>query len=213
MTDWGAHHIDIAQWALGHDHSGPVNVRAKGKFTPIVPDNFNWDAFLEGDISLPDGFNTASEFSIDLEYDNGAVLNVSDNYKREEGNIEFGNGILFEGEKGRIFVNRSKLQGKPIDNLTEKDHEEISKQVTKLYKGRKTGQHMQNFFDSIEDREQPISDVFTHHRTMTSCHLCNIGLMLGRDLKWDPQNENFAGDDQANALMSRKSRNVASAKA
>jgi len=213
MTDWGAHHIDIAQWALGQDHSGPVNVRAKGKFTPIVPDKFNWDAFLEGEISLPDGFNTASEFSIDLEYDNGAVLSVNDNYKREEGNIEFGNGILFEGEKGRIFVNRSKLQGKPIDNLTEKDHEEINKQVTKLYKGRKTGHHMQNFFDSIEDREQPISDVFTHHRTMTSCHLCNIGLMLGRDLKWDPKNENFAGDDQANALMSRKGREVSSAKA
>jgi len=210
MTDWGAHHIDIAQWALGHDHSGPVQVRAQGKFTSIVPADLDWDAFLDGEISLPDGFNTATEFSIDLQYDDGAVLSVHDHYKRE-GGIDFGNGILFEGDKGRIFVNRSKLQGKPIDNLTEKDHEEINKQVTKLYKGRKTGNHMKNFFESIVDRVQPISDVFTHHRTMTSCHLCNIGLMLGRELNWDPQHEKFVGDDQANALMARKSRKVASA--
>lgn len=205
MTDWGAHHIDIAQWALGYDHSGPVKVRAQGKFTSSVPDKFDWDSFLEGKISLPSGFNTASEFGIDLEYENGSVLSVNDNYSRE-GGIDFGNGILFEGEKGRIFVNRSKLQGKPIDNLTEKEQAEINEQVTKLYKGRKTGHHMQNFFESIEDREQPISDVFTHHRTMTTCHLCNIGLMLGRELSWDPQQESFVGDDQANAFLSRASR-------
>ncbi len=205
MTDWGAHHIDIAQWALGYDHSGPVKVRAQGEFTSSVPEKFDWDAFLEGKISLPNGFNTASEFGIDLEYENGAILSVNDTYHRE-GGIDFGNGILFEGEKGRIFVNRSKLQGKPIDNFTEKDHAEINEQVTKLYKGRKTGDHMQNFFESIEDREQPISDVFTHHRTMTSCHLCNIGLMLGRELNWNPQQESFVGDDQANAFLARASR-------
>ena len=32
---------------------------------------------------------------------------------------------------------------------------------------------------------EPISDVETHHRTMTACHLCNIGLMMGRELKWN----------------------------
>ena len=66
---------------------------------------------------------------------------------------------------------------------------------------------MKNFFDCIADRSQPISDVWSHHRTMTSCHLCNIALMLGRELRWDPKAEKFIGDDQANALMSRTSRN------
>jgi len=213
MTDWGAHHIDIAQWALGFDHSGPVSVSGAGKFPSIVPDNFNWNAYFNGDATLPSGYNTATEFSIDLKFENGSVMQVNNHYKREEGGIDFGNGILFEGDKGRIFVNRGKLEGKPVQNLTEKDNEELDKKIAELYKGKKPGQHMRNFFECVEDRELPASDVYTHHRTMTSCHLCNINLMLGRDLQWDPKNEKFVGDDQANALMSRQSRKVGSATA
>ena len=212
MTDWGAHHIDIAQWALGYDHSGPTTVSGEGKFPPIVPDDFNWNAFLDGEIQLPNGFNTPTEFSINLEFDNGSVMNVNHHYKRDDGKTEFGNGILFEGDQGRIFVNRGKLEGRPVDELTDADNEELNEIIGKLYKGKKPGQHMRNFFECLEDREQPVSDVVTHHRTMTSCHLCNITLMLGRELKWDPQNEQFIGDDQATALMSRKSRTVAAAR-
>ncbi|MGE0379091.1 MAG: dehydrogenase, partial [Planctomycetaceae bacterium] len=81
-----------------------------------------------------------------------------------------------------------------------------NERVVELYKGKQPGSHMQNFFDCIATREQPISDVATHHRTMTSCHLCNIALMLGRDLRWDPVKEDFVGDEQASALVSRQSR-------
>ncbi|MBX3436793.1 MAG: Gfo/Idh/MocA family oxidoreductase [Planctomycetaceae bacterium] len=205
MTDWGAHHIDIAQWGLGADHSGPTQVSAKGKFPPLVPEDVNWEAFLNGDVSLPNGFNTATNFSIDLKFANGSTINVNDFYRRDDG-TEFENGVLFEGERGRIFVNRGKLTGKPIDDLTDADHADLNERILELYKGKEPGNHMQNFFDCIQTREQPISDVVTHHRIMTSCHLCNIALMLGRDLTWDPQAENFVGDDQASALVSRRSR-------
>ena len=79
-------------------------------------------------------------------------------------------------------------------------------QGLELYKGKQPRGHMQNFFDCMEDRSDPISDVYTHHRTMTSCHLCNITLMLGRKLQWDPDKEDFVNDEQASALMSRPSR-------
>ena len=65
---------------------------------------------------------------------------------------------------------------------------------------------MGNFFDCIADNDEPISDVNSHVRTMNSCHLCNIALMLGRELKWDPQEERFDGDEQATALTSRHRR-------
>jgi predicted dehydrogenase len=206
MTDWGAHHIDIAQWALGYDKSGPVKASAQGEFPAIIPEKFNWNAYINGDASLPSGFNTAVKFNINLEYENGSVMSVNDHYKREGTNIDFGNGILFEGEKGRIFVNRGKLEGSPVDRLTEADNKELDEYIIKLYKGKKPGNHMENFFSCIEDRQQPISDVETHHRTMTSCHLCNISLMLGRELNWDPNKEQFIGDKQATALMTRKRR-------
>lgn len=206
MTDWGAHHIDIAQWALGFDHTGPVRVKATGTFPPHVPDDIDWRAFLDGKTALPNGYNTATEFSIDLEFANGSILNVNHHYKRGDGRTEFGNGILFEGEEGRIFVNRGKLEGTPVADLTESDHRELDEMIIKLCKGKKPGNHMGNFFACLDDREQPISDIVTHHRTMTSCHLCNISLMLGRELNWDPEKEQFIGDEQADALKTRARR-------
>ena len=206
MTDWGAHHIDIAQWALGLDHTGPTKVSGTGKFPPLIPDNFEWNAFLDGAATLPSGFNTATQFSIDLSFATGSKIQVTNHYRSEDGKTDFGNGILFAGDRGRIFVNRGKLVGKPIDEMTKVENDEVNQAVTALYKGKKPGNHMANFFQCVQDRKQPISDVETHHRIMTSCHLCNIALMLGRDLKWDPQQEQFTGDEQAQALTSRKSR-------
>jgi len=206
MTDWGAHHIDIAQWALGKSETGPVEVEGTGQFPPSVPENFDFAAFFAGREKLPHAYNSATQFSIDLKFDDGAVLNVNHHYKSEDGETDFGNGILLEGEEGRIFVNRGRLSGKPVEELTKADKKQLDEAVVKLYHGKKPGGHMANFFACIEDGGRPVSDVFTHHRTMTSCHLCNITLMLGRKLKWDPKKEEFPGDEQAAALTSRPSR-------
>jgi hypothetical protein len=72
---------------------------------------------------------------------------------------------------------------------------------------------MRNFFDCIKSRGTPISDVETHHRSMTTCHLCNITLMLGRELHWDPGKEQFKDDEQAAQLMTRPRREKYSWKA
>ena len=207
MTDWGAHHVDIAQWALGKSETGPVSVHGTGEFPPIVPDDFNWSAYLDGEALLPNAYMTPTKFHLDLTFGDGTLISVNNHYKRDDG-TDFGNGILFEGENGRIFVNRGKLVGKIVETLTDSDEETINRKMRELYNGKAPKGHMRNFFECLQDRQDPVSDIYSHHRTMSSCHMCNIALMLGRELSWDPDTEEFVGDDQANALMSRKSREL-----
>jgi len=196
MTDWGAHHIDIAQWGLGYTDSGPVEAEGTGGF-PNHPDDFDPVAFLNGEQTIPNGYNTATKFKITLTYENGNKMIVQDGPD---------NGIWFEGEKGRIFVNRGRLTGKPIEALSDADKEWLDQEVIKLYLGKQPGDHMRHFFECLKERSFTISDPFTHHRTMTACHICNIAIMLKRRLRWDPGKEDFIGDEQASALRSRRQR-------
>ena len=87
--------------------------------------------------------------------------------------------------------------------MTDADKRWLDEEVVKLYRGKKPTTHMENFFQCIQERSLPISDVFTHHRSMTSCHLCNIAILLDRKLKWNPEKEEFVGDEQANAQIGR----------
>lgn len=214
LTDWGAHHLDIAQWALGYDNSGPVEVEGRGQF-PMIPDHFDPVAFFAGKAKIPNGYNTATQFEVTLTFACGSTMVVTHGP---------GNGILIEGEKGRIYVNRARLSGKPVEDLTKADRDWLADEVVRLYKGKPidpsavttdasntgrdqaTVEHMRNLFACVKDRSQPVSDVFTHHRAVSSCHLCNIGMLLGRKLRWDPEKEDFVGDEQASALVARPQR-------
>ncbi len=213
LTDWGAHHLDIAQWALGYDHSGPVAAEGRGQF-PNFPDDVDPVDFFAGRAKLPNGFNTATTFEATLTFANGSSIVA----------IPGENGILLEGELGRIHVNRGRITGKPIEDLTAADRNHFANEVVRLYKGRPidpdstatagtnsgidqaTPDQMANFVASVRDRQEPIADVFTHHRSVSSCHLCNIAMLLRRKLRWDPDREDFVSDQQASALVSRPQR-------
>lgn len=114
------------------------------------------------------------------------------------------NGITFEGDQGRFFVNRGTLEGVPVTAL--KDNPLPEDAVAKLYGGSEPTSHMRNFFDCTRSRKTPISDIDSHHRILTTCHLANIMLRLGRPLQWDAKTERVLGDDQANGLLSRNYR-------
>jgi predicted dehydrogenase len=177
MTDWGAHHVDIATWAIGADNSGPILVEG----TAVHP-------------NIPNGYNTATQFLINCKYADGVNLVIRHDTE---------NGITFEGDKGTFFVSRGSLTGKPVDEL--KDNPLPAGAVEKLYGGKPTS-HMANFFDCTKTRKLPISDVFTHHRAMTTCHLANIAIRLGRKLNWDPVTEQITGDSEAQSWQSRAQR-------
>ena len=196
LTDWGAHHVDIAQWGLGFEHSGPVEIEGKGNYQNI-PEDFDPEAFFAGKQRLANGYTAATQFKVTLTFPNGAKIIVQDRPS---------NGIWFKGDKGEIFVNRGKLTGPLIDDLSDADQQWLKEERTKLYKGMPQRGHMENFFDCVKARKEPVSDVYSHHRELTSCHLCNIAMLLKRKLQWDPQEERFIGDKQADALLSRPQR-------
>lgn len=185
LTDWGAHHVDIAQWAIGMQDRGPTSVGGTVEFQQELRNGY---------ATQNNKYNTAVKFDIRCMFPNDVEMNI---HSRN-------NGILFEGTEGRLFVNRGKLTGKPVDELKSKPLDEDF--VLYLCKGKPSGNHMANFMECVDSRDEPISDVFTHHRTLTTCHLANIALRLGRDLKWDDKKEEFIDDPQANSFLKREQR-------
>ena len=183
VTDWGVHHTDIALWALGVEHTGPVEIEGTGDFPNVA-----------------NGYNVAHTFDCNMSFANGNSIRL---YSGE-------NELIISGDKGRIRVNRGGLTGTPVEELTPADEEWLDVEILKLCHGWKTGgnegDHMQNFFDCIRDRSLPVSDVFTHHRSVSACHLSNIAMRLKRKLRWDPEKEDFIGDDEASAMLTRKQR-------
>lgn len=196
LTDWGAHHVDIAQWGLGYENSGPVDIEGTGAL-PGIPADFNPVAFFAGRQKLPNGYNTATTFTITLKFANNSRIIVRDGP---------GNGVWFKGDKGEIFVSRSKISGQPIDELTDDDRRWLATEMDKLYKGMPRHGHMGNFFECIRARKEPVSDVVSHHRALSSCHLSNLSMLLKRKLRWDPAAQTFIGDAEADALLSRPRR-------
>lgn len=187
MTDWGAHHVDIATWAIGMDSSGPTSVEGIMAEHPVP--------YKDGWPTQDNQYNVATKFDVKCLYPNGVELHIL-----SEGE----NGVYIQGDKGDLFVSRGKLSGSAVDALMDMPLSEDA--ITKLYKGKKPGSHMSNFFECIKTREQPISDVMTHHRAMTTCHLANISVRLGRAIKWNPESEQIEGDDQAKSFQKREQR-------
>ena len=186
MTDWGAHHVDIAQWII--DQCGPG--QGPTKITPVmVETSVPFDE--NGNPTLRDRYNAPHKFTVRSEFPNGAVMEIT-----SEGR----NGILVEGTKGRIFVNRGTISGKPIEDL--ESNPLPGDWLIDLYRGDLTG-HMQNFFESVASRNKPASDVWTHVAAINTCHLSNIAIRLNRSIEWDATTQVVKKDEQANGMQAR----------
>jgi len=186
MTDWGAHHLDIAQWGI---NSLPVEIETSAKLPAVN-----------------DGYNVAIDFFAKYRYANGVEMTVSDTGR---------NGIMFTGTEGRIFVNRGTVSGKAVEDLATNPlprNDFVVYDFDNLYRPQRAGKldaiinHMGNFFDCVASRKKPISDVESQHRSVSTCHLGNISMRIGRPLKWDADKEEFPGDAEANTWLSREQR-------
>lgn len=110
-------------------------------------------------------------------------------------------GLKFEGTEGWIFIHihGGKLEASEPALLTTKA------ETLKVQLGRSPG-HYRNFLDSVRSRQLPLAHAEVGHRTATICHLNNLGMKLGRKLKWDPKKEQVMNDPEANRLLLPKMR-------
>ena len=190
LTDWGAHHVDVAHWGLDKEATGPTTIEVERAELPV--------AYKDGWPEASDRFNTALTFQVKATFADGVAIVIRDDTE---------NGVTFEGERGKIFVTRDRidLEGGAVAGLYKDPVAESL--LRELRHGKPLDGHMENFFACCNDRGKPASDVWAHHRALTTCHLANIAIRLGnRKLAWDPEKEAIVGDDQANAFLTRPQR-------
>lgn len=103
-------------------------------------------------------------------------------------------GVRFVGERGSVFVQRGKLEAEPQAVLAE----QIGDGETKLYA---SDDHYRNWLDCARSGREPVCPVEVGHRSNTICVITHLAMQLGRKLRWDPNLEQFPGDEAANALL------------
>lgn len=190
ITGWGAHHVDCAHWGMDTEYTGPIEISGRADF----PKSGLW--------------NVHGLFQTEGVYANGVKMIISN---------EIPNGVKFEGTEGWIFVTRGDYRASasdPIPTNTNKvlpltaSNDKIITSVIgeneiNLYKS--ANQHG-NWLESIISRKQPISPVEIGHRSCSTCLLHHISMKLKRKIYWDPMNERFLNDDEANAMLNRPHR-------
>ena len=177
VTNWGTHYIDIAQWALGADASGPTEVVGHGEFPSSGL------------------FTTATKVDFTCRYANGVELRCRTRYDGE-----FDGNVRFFGPRGWIDVSRTDTRASDPALLREIATAEGAVKLPV------SNNHHDNFIRCMRTRERPISDVEIGHRTTTVCNLGNIAMLLDRPLKWDVAREEFVDDVVANRMRDRAMR-------
>ena len=187
MTDWGAHHNDIARWGIGLD--GPTAIEAKPLAQPIAG-----------------GYTAYSEFAVEYTYADGIIHHC----RSTTADTGYGavidhsptaqhHGIKFEGTEGWIFVTRGKIEASQPELLTTPLPSDAQRLDV-------SNDHMGNFFECVRTRKQPIAPAAGGHRSASVCHLGVIALRVGRKLKWDPAAQQFIGDEEAQKFVARQMR-------
>ncbi len=184
MTGWGAHGFDQMQWALDACQSGPIEVWVEdGSFQPPTYTQPG---------SIQAGNKACSRPLIRMRYANEVLVKLEDDAPR--------GGAHFVGDRGTITINRNELSSDPPEIVIEATRD------MKFAGGDNLDDHMADWVSCIKSRELPVADVEIGHRSATVCHLGNIARWTGRRLQWDPENEQFVGDEEANQLVARQQR-------
>ncbi|MBR9998887.1 MAG: Gfo/Idh/MocA family oxidoreductase [Cyclobacteriaceae bacterium] len=181
---WGIHHVDIAQWTMDADKGGPLEVQG----TAVIPEDGLYDTYWKFDIE----HTYASGVKL-LHMDHGTAKQKEPLYAHPA------MGMLFVGSEGWILVRRGYIDAYPKNLL----RTVIGPNEIQL---PRSNDHRRNFLDAVKTRQEALCPIETAVRSDTVCHQADIAIRLGRKLRWDPVNETFINDPDANRLLSRPMR-------
>ena len=191
ITGWGSHHVDIAHWGMDTEHTGPISIIGKAEF----PKSGLW--------------NVHGKYHIEATYANGVTMIIDDTLP---------NGIRFEGSDGWIFVTRGAEhvtatdpipKGNAAKALAASKPEILStplgEKEIRLHESPK-GDHHLDWITAMQTRQPAATTPEIAHRSTSACIIGWIAMKLGRKIAWNPEKEEFIGDDMANSMRSRPQR-------
>ncbi|MBQ9430509.1 MAG: Gfo/Idh/MocA family oxidoreductase [Kiritimatiellae bacterium] len=201
ITNWGAHHLDIAQWGLGFEDSGPN----------CVSGSCEWMDTTGGKL-----WNVHTTYDLHYFYPGNIDLHVCNQYPM---------GVKFIGENGEwLYCMRGAVKVTPSDPdvpangkmqplMASKNKllEPIANPTVKLkepevYDGKSarynTSDHWGNWLDGIrrDDPDYTVTNAEHAHRSTSICSLGNMCMKTGKALNWDPKTER-TGDADADKLL------------
>jgi len=179
MTDWGAHMIDVANWAMG--------VKAPRSATS-VGGKFGFPADAE---ETPDTQQALWEYDgYSLIWEHATAIGQGP-YMRDH-------GVAFHGNNGVLVVDRGGWEVLPETETKDgKKRYRMTGEPRRGSSGDMNQAHMKDFLDCVASRQRPASDVEIGHDSMIACHLANIAFRTGRRVQWDAAKEAIVGDGDA----------------
>lgn len=179
ITNWGAHHVDIAHWAMGQELGGPQTLEAQAEFMKN------------------DAWTVHTTYHVEMRYP-GNVQVVLDH--------TFPNGIRFEGDEGWVFCTRGEDNSDTRPPLRVSDQNILSPLPGSAIRWPPSKSHHGNWLESIAAHTQPIAPIQQSVRSLEACAAAWIAMKLRRKLTWDTATEMFLGDAEANARRRRGAR-------
>jgi predicted dehydrogenase len=165
VTDWGAHHLDIAQWGLGMDASGPVEV-----LPPATP---------------------GAKRGAKLVYANGVTAEHKDGFGVDffgtEGEIQVNRGTFTFKRDGKMIASHTGNSNEKTSCAAEvqkAEREFLKDPKIRLYVSK---DHLWNFLECVKNRTKPITSEQVGGHSAICCHLMNQAYYHGQKIKWDPE--------------------------
>jgi predicted dehydrogenase len=183
IAGWGAHPLDIAQWGMDADHSGPVYYEGRGE------------------IPAKGLLDTVAWWDVRCEYANGVRMHFMCHRLAKPIVMKYrerwiSHGTTFFGSDGWLSVDRSGIYASDPKLLEVK----LSPDEPRLYRSPSQDR---NFIDCIKTRRPTANPVESAIRSDTISHLSDVAIRTGRPIRWDLEAERIIGDEQGQRMLDR----------